>query len=483
MASIKRNLFYNLLMVVSNIAFPFIVFPYVSRVLGPVGIGESQFVLSFARYFTMIAAIGIPIYGVREITKVRNTPHELSKLFKELLWLSVVASVVCFGVYVLLIISVSQFQALITLSWIAGLQILLSFTAVEWFFYGNEQFKTIAIRSVLIKVISVVCVFGFVQTADDVPMYLLISVCGILGFQFWNLVDIIKKIGVNTNPLNLKQHLKPLLFIFATSVFTSVYTAFDTTLLGLMDNTEQVGFYATAIRIAKMGIPLVSSVSIVVIPRVVQSFMDDKRDDSYLQKSFAFIIDLSIPMMFGIFLLAPEWVLLLAGHQFEPAILALQLLSPLTLLVGLNNLFGTQVLASCGYERLLFYAVVIGTFVSLAISIVCIPLLHHIGSAIAMLVTETVVTLITYFWVRTKMNITFSMLKMVQVFLLCLPFVVIIYVVRMMELSLVFTLINSVLACVCWYSLFQVYGFKNKLWIGFMVRALQFAGIQKDATK
>ncbi len=481
MASIKRNLFYNILMVVSNIAFPFIVFPYVSRVLGPTGIGESQFVLSFARYFTMIAAIGIPVYGVREITKVRGNPVMLSKVFKELLWLSVFASVACFAIYIIFIVSIDQFHAFIELSWIAGLQILLSFTAIEWFFYGKEQFKVIAVRSVLVKMISTVLIFWFVQTAADVFVYLFISVIAILGLQLWNLVDVVKMIGVSTAPLDMKQHFKPLGFIFATSIFTSVYTAFDTTLLGLMDDTEQVGFYATAIRIAKMGIPLVSSVSIVMIPKVVQSFMDAKFDDKYIQKSFAFIIDLSIPMMFGVFLLAPEWVLLLAGSKFEPAIFALQLLSPLTLLVGLNNLFGTQVLASCGYERLLFYAVLIGTVISLVLSILFIPSLHHVGSAIAMLATEVVVTLVTFFWVRQKMNLTFSIAKVLQVFTACLPFTVIIYGIRMMELSLAFMLVNSVLACVCWYSIVQVYGFKNQLWIGFMLRVLQFVGIRKDA--
>ena len=62
----KKNYFYNLLLSVVNILFPILSFPYASHILGPVGIGKVQFVISFAQYFALLAAIGIPIYGIKE---------------------------------------------------------------------------------------------------------------------------------------------------------------------------------------------------------------------------------------------------------------------------------------------------------------------------------------------------------------------------------------------------------------------------------
>jgi O-antigen/teichoic acid export membrane protein len=77
----RKNIIYNILLSLTNILFPLISFIYVARILGPKGIGEVQFVMSFAQYFSIFAAIGIPIYGVREIAKVRDSSAKLSSTF------------------------------------------------------------------------------------------------------------------------------------------------------------------------------------------------------------------------------------------------------------------------------------------------------------------------------------------------------------------------------------------------------------------
>ena len=72
MASVKRNFLFNILLVVSNIVFPVLVFPYIARMLGPQGLGNAHFALQFSKYFVTIASLGIPIYGMREVAKVKN---------------------------------------------------------------------------------------------------------------------------------------------------------------------------------------------------------------------------------------------------------------------------------------------------------------------------------------------------------------------------------------------------------------------------
>ena len=52
--SLKENFLMNILLTASSILFPLITFPYVSRVLLPVGNGKITFVSSVTAYFTLL---------------------------------------------------------------------------------------------------------------------------------------------------------------------------------------------------------------------------------------------------------------------------------------------------------------------------------------------------------------------------------------------------------------------------------------------
>ncbi len=80
----EKNIFYNVLLAVSQVLFPLITFPYLARTLGPEHIGLINFAESFAKYFVVLAALGIPIYGVREIAKHADNIQKRSTLFWEI---------------------------------------------------------------------------------------------------------------------------------------------------------------------------------------------------------------------------------------------------------------------------------------------------------------------------------------------------------------------------------------------------------------
>jgi len=60
MSILKKNIVFNTLLSLSQILFPLVTFPYVSRILGPTGVGEVSFVDSLTQYFVLFSAIGIP---------------------------------------------------------------------------------------------------------------------------------------------------------------------------------------------------------------------------------------------------------------------------------------------------------------------------------------------------------------------------------------------------------------------------------------
>ena len=83
--SLKMNFFMNALLTMSSFLFQLITFPYITRVLLPVGTGKIAFATSLISYFSLISQMGIPTYGIRICARMREDKYELSKVVHELL--------------------------------------------------------------------------------------------------------------------------------------------------------------------------------------------------------------------------------------------------------------------------------------------------------------------------------------------------------------------------------------------------------------
>ena len=55
MVSLKKNILYNSIRVGSNLVFPLVTFPYVTRIMGPESLGLYNYVSAIVAYFTLFA--------------------------------------------------------------------------------------------------------------------------------------------------------------------------------------------------------------------------------------------------------------------------------------------------------------------------------------------------------------------------------------------------------------------------------------------
>lgn len=78
-ASLKINFIMNSILTMSQFIFPLITFPYISRILLPVGTGKVSFATSIVSYFALFAQLGIPTYGIRACAKVRDDKKRINK--------------------------------------------------------------------------------------------------------------------------------------------------------------------------------------------------------------------------------------------------------------------------------------------------------------------------------------------------------------------------------------------------------------------
>ena len=98
MASVKSNIILNGINTVTSILFPVITFPYAARILLPEGIGIVNFLSAIVSYIVLITSVGIPLYAVKEIAKVREDKSLRDKTAIEIIALSIL---LCFAGYLL----------------------------------------------------------------------------------------------------------------------------------------------------------------------------------------------------------------------------------------------------------------------------------------------------------------------------------------------------------------------------------------------
>ena len=77
--SIKANYLFNLINSASQLLFPLITFPYASRIMMADGIGQVNFFQSIISYISLFTCLGIPMYAIREVAKVRDNPEKMTK--------------------------------------------------------------------------------------------------------------------------------------------------------------------------------------------------------------------------------------------------------------------------------------------------------------------------------------------------------------------------------------------------------------------
>ena len=459
----KKNIVYNILLSFTNILFPLISFPYAARVLGPKGIGEVQFVMSFAQYFSIFAAIGIPIYGVREIAKVRDSPSKLSSTFLSLSTLFFIASVIVSCIYFLIVYWHPYFSSNQHDYIIAGILVFLSFSYTDWYYSGIEAFHKITIRSIVIKSISLALLYTFVKNSSDIYNYLWISIFSILGNQVYNFLDIYLHLAIKKPVLSFTEHIKPMLLIFGATIASSIYTLWDTIILYFLTSPEVVGYYTVSTKLTKLIIPVITAIGGALIPSITYYYNNQQIDKAkaFLRSSLDVTICITIPVSVGLMALAPELIDTFAGKEFAPSVLSMQIMSVLPLVIGIGHLLSFQWLIPFGKNKAVFIAMLVGLVVSMISNLTLIPMYLDKGAAISAVITECIVCAAYYYYLRSESSISINKRLVIQTIFSSLLFIPIILLIRLTSDNNIVICILSIFTCVASYSLLQFFVFKN----------------------
>lgn len=403
--SLKGNIAYTTANTFLGMVFPLITFPYISRVLQPEGVGLYNFYYSILAYVGMFANLGITLYATRLIARHRDDVYERSKLTIEVFLLHCLTTLIaCSSVFVLAF-AVPRIYEHQLLFFVMAVSVLLGPLYVNWFYQAIEEFKYITIRSLAIKLVSLVLLLTLVKTPNDVMVYAILSVLATISHNFFNIIYLRKFIsldGLNWHQLQVIRHLKPCLMLFLLQIVMSIYLYLDSVMLGFLQSDIAVGYYSIPLRLSHITISVIGSLGTALLPRFSYLLESGNKSEFYALslKSVQFTIGITLPIAMGFILLATPLIHCVFGETYAPSILVLQLISPSILFAAITNLIGIQILYPQGKERLVIYSTLVAAIVNVGLNWLLIPIYSYNGAAITTCIAELIVLALQLYWGR-----------------------------------------------------------------------------------
>ena len=396
-----KNYLYNLSYQILTIILPIITVPYVTRIFTSEALGNYVFYNSIVSYFSLFAMLGIGVYGTKQIAAA----SDVSSTFWNIYVIQLIASILAISVYVIAVFSIPQMGGIIPL--IVGITLFANMIDISWLFSGKEDFKKITIRNVVIRIIGVISIFTFIKSSDDLYLYVfLIVIFDFLGqFVMWvPAKKFIKRPSFNTKIM--KKNLHPIILLFLPQVAISLYVVLDRTLLGLLGSYSYVGIYEQGQKLISILLKVVSSLGVVMLPRVANLLSERKDREAQNMVKFSFILYnlIIFPMIFGLIAVNEVFVKLFLGQNFQDVKYVLYIIVFNIMFVGWTNILGYQVLVVRNKNKEFMLSTTIPAFVSVAVNIAVIPFFGYIGASITSVVVEILVFAIQWYYSRNIIN-------------------------------------------------------------------------------
>lgn len=389
--SIAVNTALNTIRMSLTIVVPLLTYPYTTRIFGSDGIGQYEWVKSIISIFTLVASMGITTYAIREGTKIREDRKKFSKFAQELFALNLCSTVICYIALLTLICTVPKFTLYRTYLMIYSVNIGLSALSLDWVYSVYEDYLYITVRQIIVQIISVVGLFTFVHTKDDLIIYIIITTISNSGANIFNFIRARKYVDFKLQRgYNLRVHLVPVFVFFGTRFAMNAYNSLDTVILGMLSTDDAVGYYNAAVKINTILVTFFMAMSPVYLPRMVKYLTnnDNERYINLLSKVIKFKTILIYPVVCGLFIFAPQIIYLIAGEGFENANETLKILSFVLGFVLLSSIVQKDIMIPHGKESVVLKLTLFGALSNIIISSYLILKIGYNGAAWGSLIAE-----------------------------------------------------------------------------------------------
>ncbi len=411
-----------------TLVFPLLFFMYASRILGADGIGKVEFGKNITGYFSLLASLGINNYGIREGAKLRNSRMDFSRFVHEILCINCVSMLVAIILFLLVALNVSALSDYKTILFVFSTTIVFTPMGVEWVYGALEEYKYIAIRTIVFQIVALIVLFLFVRDSGDYIWYAVVLIVSGVGSNVINLIHLWKFVDFKfVGSYRIKRHLHSILLLFALAVSNTLYSYIDTTMIGFINGDKEVGLYTAALKVNRVVVNVLGAIGAVAMPRLSYLWDQNNKDDFYriIKLIVNILLMLSVPSCIGMLCLSKTVLFVFCGSDFIKADLTMRILSLIIIILSLSTFLNMHILIPVNKEKYTFLAIIGGVITNVGINAFLIPRFAGNGAAIGTVIGETVVLIIAFYYADRVVKMKSLFGKIYQYVLASLPIIII----------------------------------------------------------
>lgn len=393
MSLLKKNILLLLLMQGANYLMPLVTFPYLTRTLGVNQFGVYAYILTLSQYCVLITDFGFNLSATKRIAQANGDKKIISEVYWATLSAKLLIASACSFFLVLFYFYKIDNPDYNSIIFVIFTIIGSVFTPI-WLFQGVERITSLTLTNIISRVASIPLIFWLVRSADDAGLAVLVQASVVfLGAVIsqvlvYRLGFIIK---VKLSPKAIHTQLKDSLPFFISTVAISLYTMSTPVILNLVSNSYEIGLYSSADRLRGALIGLFLVVGSAIYPRINNLFISDKvAMYLLLRKIIIAKCCFSLIIIAGVWLFAPQVVVLLLGSEFIAVADVLKIMSVQFFTVLMSVAMANYLLLPFGYRREYMLLPIFACILHAGLCFILAARFGAIGGAISVTFVEAV---------------------------------------------------------------------------------------------
>ena len=395
-----------------RILISFLVTVLVIRYLGPEQFGLLSYAISFFGLFSAISVLGLESISIRELVKY---PGKRDNILGSVFLLRLVGGIVTVILIALtLFISNESTDISILILIISTSAIFQSFSVVDYYFRAEVKAKYsvyVMMASVLftssLKILIIILEAPLIYFAIAFSVEFLITAAGFLTVYKNNSLKIINWKFQKELALSLLKDSWPLIL---SGLVVSVYMKIDQVMIKNMLNSEEVGYYAAAVRLSEAWYFIPIALTNSLFPAIINAKEIGKNFYfNRIQKLYDILAWIAISIAVPVSIFSSDIINILYGSEFKSAapVLTIYIWAGVAVFLGVAS---GQYLITENFTQLSFFRTFIGMVINVILNLVLIPKYGIVGAAVATLISYSVAVFSIILFPKTKKQF-FMMIK------------------------------------------------------------------------
>lgn len=380
----------------------FVYFTLVARYLGAGDTSQYFLALSFVAVFTVVADFGITPSLTRELSKF---PEKARDYLNSVFWIKLLFGLLAYALIFASVNILNYPDFTKRLIMVAGLTVLLdNLNAVAYAYLRSIKNLTYESVAIFLSQLTTLIV-GSVALFTHASMFWLVGAYAVPSFiNFFVLLGYLKiKYQIvyawRLNSSLIKAFLLIALPFALAGIISRLYSYTDTVIMSKVLTKEELGWWSVPYKIIFAFQFLPAALTISVYPVMSRAYLENKaRVAALYERAWQYLLLISVPMAFGLLVVARPVILKVYTASYWPSVLALQVLGFAIIFIFLSYINGA-LLNATGRQKIQTSIVAISWVASTILNLLLIPRFGIYGAAVTALLTNALAFFIGYVFI------------------------------------------------------------------------------------